>query len=821
MPSSPPTPASAVRAPIAVAWRCGAVLSALSVLQLAAVARADVTPSPARAVSSGALPGPAASISASARVPPLPLGAPGASALTPPLWPPPGRPSPTHRGAPLAITISGGVSLGAYEAGVVYYLVEFLRKNPGLLDARVFTGASAGSMNALLGVVTLCAKESTTPSRSLLYRTWIDVGFAELFRPRETVADSLFSRKAFDPMVAEVEKAWGTDIMEGCDVLLGVTTTRKKELPATNDDALGLARVEERFNVHITGRGQGKLPLVRSYVDPHFQTRQAMLPTDTTGQVAFSSLRDVLQASSAFPLAFSPKEVRFCLQQPTLQTGLVCTVADTLPVAFIDGGVFDNQPVRLASRLLSAGLGAPRELLRDMPSFDDVTLPEEAQLIHISPDNSTFPAEEGEAPKDADRPSALGTLAEFARTFVGNARSKELLGLFEERPDLRERLSVARVGLPTASAPLGAFFGFFERDFRSFDFTLGMNDGRNLVERTLLAKIKQTPRAVAFPEPTGDVPSDWRPYLCLRAVLAGEAEKACDGDDLESFRILLQVSLDRLFSVCARPDATRLTDNPLCTRGALGGPPPTVPHVIDKSKSGRAFRRDPKESDLVYVLRRLSAYGFHFQDLGLRKNEGDAAIERVRELLGEALVRFSEVQPADGRVAIRLLAVPALNLLAYAPPTNIVYGVIGSPNEVGWSGRKKRPTWLPRSVRANFALQFRGVGTLLSSEKNFVAFSPVAGLEAELPISGATFQARVGLRGGYIVSTSGGKPFGACKNDDAEVGLCSRLTTQALFEVTGYDRLRIHLLGEYLPPVFKGQQSLYSVAPAVGAQLSW
>jgi hypothetical protein len=739
------------------------------------------------------------------------------------------------RGAPLGITISGGVSLGAYEAGVVYYLLAFFKKNPGLYDPRVFTGASAGSMNALLGAITVCAKDMPAPSQSLLFRTWTSVGFKQLFRPDQTKADGLFSRSAFDPIVAETEKAWREALQgpEACDVLLGVTTTRKKELPATDRDPLGLARVEERFAVHIRGRGPGKPPETSSYVDPTFQIRQAMLPTDGSGDVPFASLRDTLQASSAFPLAFSPQPVKFCLEEPAVPRGstgkpaeLHCTMADAKSALFIDGGVFDNQPVRLAARLLAAGLEDGEKPLRDAPRFDDVDLPNHAEFIHISPDAFSFPAEEGEAQRSIDRPSALTTIFEFARTFVGNARSKELLALFEERPDLRERLSVARVSLPTASSPLGAFFGFFERDFRVFDFTLGMNDARDLVESRLLPKIKEThqSQAIAFPEPTGvgaEIPEDWRGYACLRAMLAGTGGTACDDDSLANFRVLLQVSFDRLMSTCGRPDAPRMGGNVLCTQGSLGGPPPMVPHVTDHTSGRRAFRRGPKESDIAYVLRRLSAYHFHFRDLGLAPDEADRAMDRVRELLGDALVRFSEVQPPDGRAAIRFLVLPALNLLAYAPPTSILYGVFGTPNEIGYSARAEGKRGFRRRIRANFALQFRGLGTLVSSEPNTFAVAPVAGLEFELPFSGPSLQSRVGLRGGYIFSTSSGKPISNCSETDDAVGKCSRLTTQAVIELTAYDRLRFHLLGEYLPPVFKGQNGLYSVTPALGAQMSW
>ena len=48
-----------------------------------------------------------------------------------------------------ALTISGGVSLGAYEGGLTWTLVNYLRAS-GELNLSGVTGASAGSINALL-----------------------------------------------------------------------------------------------------------------------------------------------------------------------------------------------------------------------------------------------------------------------------------------------------------------------------------------------------------------------------------------------------------------------------------------------------------------------------------------------------------------------------------------------------------------------------------------------------------------------------------------------------------------------------------------------
>src|SRR5256712_2180894 len=73
-----------------------------------------------------------------------------------------------------ALTISGGVSLGSYEAGLNWAVVRFLRlrerefNDPrALLPSRrpnlvAVTGASAGSINALLAAVLWCEADDST-----------------------------------------------------------------------------------------------------------------------------------------------------------------------------------------------------------------------------------------------------------------------------------------------------------------------------------------------------------------------------------------------------------------------------------------------------------------------------------------------------------------------------------------------------------------------------------------------------------------------------------------------------------------------------------
>ena len=58
-------------------------------------------------------------------------------------------PSSAARGR-VAITISGGVSLGSYEAGLTWGFIRYLRASDAAPDLAAVTGASAGAANALM-----------------------------------------------------------------------------------------------------------------------------------------------------------------------------------------------------------------------------------------------------------------------------------------------------------------------------------------------------------------------------------------------------------------------------------------------------------------------------------------------------------------------------------------------------------------------------------------------------------------------------------------------------------------------------------------------
>ena len=125
-----------------------------------------------------------------------------------------------HRGALLclkrvAITIAGAVSLGSYEAGVTYELLEALRVHneaadeAGTPDAKIYvdviTGASAGGMTAAMLAQWLMFRGDSMKGAltNPLYHAWVErislAGLAKLQRG-ENKWHSLFSSN----LVAEI-----------------------------------------------------------------------------------------------------------------------------------------------------------------------------------------------------------------------------------------------------------------------------------------------------------------------------------------------------------------------------------------------------------------------------------------------------------------------------------------------------------------------------------------------------------------------------------------------------------------------------------------
>ena len=727
-------------------------------------------------------------------------------------------------GAPASITISGGVSLGAYEAGLLHYAIEAMRLNPAAVSPRVVTGASAGSVNGFMTILQSCGPPVEDPTAGLFWNAWIPLGLDELFDPAHPQKTSAFSRAAFQTPLDLIVKAWNAGLPESCDVVFGLSVTRLVPRTVSFEDVkLQLPRVEEHFVLRVQGRGAGRPPRLTNYADPAWKGEQALL-AEKDGEVVFPVLVDALFASTAFPGAFPPQEVKSCIVDAG-KGPVACPIETAHSDLYVDGGVFDNTPVRLALRYAAAGLrvdGKGEARWLDRPDLHARQVPPSLVIAYVSTEARNFPGQT-EQPKPHAFETLLGVATQVGGSFYATARAKNLVYVQEDSPEAFDRLLVPERNLPAASAPFGAFFGFFEGELRRFDFALGMYDARKLAEARL------SPRAgaggaVRYPEDTRGAATTaeaWRPYRCLRAVVEAlpEVDEACRGEELRDFRIVLQTAVEALWDTCSRlGEVTTYDGNPLCRRARRGEPVQAVPQVGPLAGEGWRFRAD--ENEAGYAMRVLAAHRFHFKDLGLSREEADRAPAALRARLLQVGDAIAATQPVGDALVLSTMVKMAADEVAYVPPRFTGWVAYGRDPEVGASLGFRVQRLLVSPLRIHAALQFVGLGSVLSSEQGKTAYTLLLGAEY-LPSWWSTTRLQPSLlvRGGWMFATADGGGFSSCpdvKNDT--IGYCSRPAIQVGVSASILELVRLQVTGNWYPPARSGETSQWSIGPGIGVQ---
>src|SRR5260370_7535818 len=148
--------------------------------------------------------------------------------------PPAAPPAAANR---LALTISGGVRLGDYEAGLPWTIAQYLRRSSRDLALAAVTGSSAGSVNALLAAAQWCEDGSETrddhPDSNLFHDAWTPVGLEDLlpdapsaYSPDDAVLSAAPLERALQRIRAQLFERDGRRYRPGCSVPLGFTVTR-------------------------------------------------------------------------------------------------------------------------------------------------------------------------------------------------------------------------------------------------------------------------------------------------------------------------------------------------------------------------------------------------------------------------------------------------------------------------------------------------------------------------------------------------------------------------------------------------------------------
>lgn len=370
----------------------------------------------------------------------------------------------------IAFAISGGASMGAYESGLIWGMIEVVRQaentgewslGGGLrpIEIASIAGTSAGGINTLLASMVWSVKPenqggfSNRIDDNIFRDVWLTPDVNRLLPPKADSPqylpdDALLSRKDLVKVARELRKKWRQpgSFRPGLRIPLGVTVTRVKP----EDITISGVRVYNQrffipFELHTQADGSATF-----FFDPEDypslkDPAMILMPWSSDNEpftVSDQQVEDAIMTTSAFPTGFGRKRLEYC-RQKALSTGedsedeavstetpdtgenkWICPAGYELTESeFADGGLFDNLPIGLA-----------RELSESSRLHKKMTLP--ITYLYLDPERQRYEepvsedksACEGENPPEACRELTYNLTSEAAVLggALGTARKYEL-----------------------------------------------------------------------------------------------------------------------------------------------------------------------------------------------------------------------------------------------------------------------------------------------------------------------------------------------------------------------------------------------------------
>lgn len=483
-------------------------------------------------------------------------------------------------GVELSLVSRGGVSLGNWQAGFLYVVTEWAKQRaaqhggPGH-SAPAFstvTGASAGAVNGLIAAIEGCRGPNLVARDSLYYRVWMDLGlFGRHGAPGlfpvgsdGSTSLSLFTDAAIERTLGLAERSIDSGgELPSCSVDLGFVTTHldRSESPIhvrqDGTPVLTTRKLKEKFAVRLRTpdatalAGPDTRPVVVTNIGPPKTYRADRIFYAGLGhghEVPVESLLQGIRASAAFPAAFPPVTLSYTQYVPGPQGAVL---PKERVGTFIDGGVLDNTPVGLA-----VALDAWR---RDVSSaaanpYLAGLVPSEARsYLFLEPGvRSWVLGSEDVAPSRTREKDLLKVFAGFATDLLATSMDAQLTNTAEQFPFVRRerddwtrpRLSVPERNLPITGTQFEHFMAFLERDFRIFDFHVGMADALVYLQREeclLSGKEAGCGASELLSGLDGDLKRGDPLYRCIRAYY-----------DSDAFRVLKRLSTKQLPQECQK-----------------------------------------------------------------------------------------------------------------------------------------------------------------------------------------------------------------------------------------------------------------------------
>lgn len=263
----------------------------------------------------------------------------------------------------LAVAISGAVSLGSYEAGVMYEIIKAIAQhnlNPDTppedrIEIDVITGASAGGMTAAITAQKLLFESNSLEGAfaNHLYKPWVEeVDLMKLLQigPKDRPDLSLLSSE----LILDISKKYLNERYGSAP------TSSKKHAAAADTILLGLAMsnlngvdygIEMRGFQNIADNdpaSQNKFIYTR-HQDRFVRKVKANPACDM--QSFWDPIRKAAVACGAFPFAFRVQGIE---RTPADEAYLGAEPFGSKKLfAYTDGGSFQNEPLGMAKKLVN------------------------------------------------------------------------------------------------------------------------------------------------------------------------------------------------------------------------------------------------------------------------------------------------------------------------------------------------------------------------------------------------------------------------------------------------------------------------------------
>jgi hypothetical protein len=434
-----------------------------------------------------------------------------------------GKKTATHR---FTLTISGGLAMGAYEAGVLsQFYADIWAINEANIGCRLIidsiSGASAGSITGLVVAQALALKLTPAEFDNNIRQTWIaGPDIIEMLKPIDSKDQGVFTHDRLEHIASQViEPVQGDDTFErpGEAIAIWMAITNLEGIPyemnfngGSNPTTVFGYNYHDYTPYHICGKSirnvvarTEDLPL--SGQSPPFNWQSAT--TSATWNEAASNAI----ASGSFPIAFRTKPLFRNLDlygnyRNFKQPGW----PDTLTFQVADGGILGNEPLGKAIDAVSYLNWVDPERQDDPRSY---------LIIDPHPNSATdvkdaLESVQSEVALDGlPFLTALGRLisvyfntalySDYMNTIQVNEQLAAIDGIYPQ-PCPEKAAVLAAFGLnfkrsvvleripraiPTKNRLAGDFFGdfggFLQEDFREFDYSVGRVEARQWFKKWL------------------------------------------------------------------------------------------------------------------------------------------------------------------------------------------------------------------------------------------------------------------------------------------------------------------------------------------------